>query len=96
LRLERQSLGGAVAKKSDKKAGKKKRDKQKAAAANGTRSAKSLGKGEYLERIGELQLQLDDLTRWLKVTGRRLLVLIEGRDTAGKSGSTRANAASSR
>jgi polyphosphate kinase 2 (PPK2 family) len=30
--------------------------------------------------------QLNDVARWLQHTGRRLLVVIEGRDTAGKGG----------
>jgi polyphosphate kinase 2 len=45
-----------------------------------------LGKGEYLEKLGPLQLELNDVARWLQHTGKRLLVLMEGRDTAGKGG----------
>jgi len=43
-------------------------------------------KGEYQERLDALELELNDVARWLKATGKRLLVLIEGRDTAGKGG----------
>src|SRR6186713_350706 len=33
-----------------------------------------------------MQVELNSLARWLKHTGARMLVLIEGRDTAGKGG----------
>jgi polyphosphate kinase len=49
-------------------------------------AAESLGKAEYQERLEPLQLQLVNLARWLQHTGKRLLVVIEGRDTAGKGG----------
>jgi polyphosphate kinase len=45
-----------------------------------------LGKGEYLEKLAPLELELNDVARWLQHTGRRLVVVIEGRDTAGKGG----------
>ncbi|MEN9629040.1 MAG: hypothetical protein RJA10_2267 [Pseudomonadota bacterium] len=48
--------------------------------------AGKLGKGEYLEKLAPLHLELNDLARWLQQTGQRLMVLIEGRDTAGKGG----------
>jgi len=45
-----------------------------------------IGKAEYYEKLAPLQLQLNDVARWLQHTGQRLLVVIEGRDTAGKGG----------
>lgn len=45
-----------------------------------------LGKSEYLEHLAPLQLELNAVASWLQHTGKRLLVLIEGRDTAGKGG----------
>ena len=45
-----------------------------------------LGKDDYLERLAPLQLELNQMARWLQHTGKRLLVLFEGRDTAGKGG----------
>jgi len=45
-----------------------------------------MGKAEYYERLAPLQLELNDVARWLQHTGRRLMVVIEGRDTAGKGG----------
>ena len=45
-----------------------------------------IGKGEYIDRLAALELELNDVARWLQATGKRLLVVIEGRDTAGKGG----------
>jgi len=68
----------------DTKAGKA---KQAAADAAGGRGAdKGLAKSAYLEQLAALELELNDLARWLQHTGRRLVVVIEGRDTAGKGG----------
>ena len=47
---------------------------------------KKLGKAEYLERLSALELELNELQRWLQHTGKRMMVLVEGRDTAGKGG----------
>ena len=49
-------------------------------------ASKKLGKGEYLEKLAPLQLELNDVARWLQSTGKRLMVVVEGRDTAGKGG----------
>jgi polyphosphate kinase len=45
-----------------------------------------LSKAEYLEQLTALELELNTVARWLQHTGKRLLVIIEGRDTAGKGG----------
>ncbi len=45
-----------------------------------------LDKSEYLDQLAPLQLELNQMARWLQATGKRLLVVIEGRDTAGKGG----------
>ena len=45
-----------------------------------------LSKADYQERLAPLELALNDVARWLLHTGRRLMVVIEGRDTAGKGG----------
>jgi polyphosphate kinase 2 len=45
-----------------------------------------LGKAEYFEKLAPMELELNDMARWLQHTGRRLVVLVEGRDTAGKGG----------
>jgi polyphosphate kinase 2 len=59
------------------------KNKDKKQGGNGD---KGLSKAEYYEALAPLQLQLNDVARWLQHTGRRLLVVIEGRDTAGKGG----------
>ena len=45
-----------------------------------------LKKKEYAAELRGLQVELNTLARWLQHTGRRMLVLFEGRDTAGKGG----------
>ena len=45
-----------------------------------------LKKKEYEHLLESMQVELNSLARWLKHTGTRMLVLIEGRDTAGKGG----------
>jgi polyphosphate kinase len=46
----------------------------------------SLSRSDYTEALEALQLQLVELARWLEHTGKRLALVIEGRDTAGKGG----------
>ena len=46
----------------------------------------ALSKKDYFDKLEPLQLELNDLARWLVHTGQRLMVVIEGRDTAGKGG----------
>jgi polyphosphate kinase 2 len=45
-----------------------------------------LGRSDYQTQLESLQVELNQLARWLQLSGKRLLVLIEGRDTAGKGG----------
>ncbi|MBI5255215.1 MAG: polyphosphate kinase 2 [Burkholderiales bacterium] len=61
----------------------KKKDREAKASAS---APDTLGKTEYYERLGELELELNRMARWLLHTGKRLVVVIEGRDTAGKGG----------
>ncbi len=49
-------------------------------------SKSGLSKKDYLEALEPLQLELNHMARWLHAGGKRLLVIIEGRDTAGKGG----------
>ncbi len=41
-----------------------------------------LGKSDYYDQLAALQLELNDVARWLQHTGKRSVVVIEGRDTA--------------
>ena len=45
-----------------------------------------LGKATYLEQLAGHEIALNNMARWLQATGKRVLVLVEGRDTAGKGG----------
>jgi polyphosphate kinase len=45
-----------------------------------------LGRSDYESRLEHLQIELNQLARWAQQTQQRVLVLIEGRDTAGKGG----------
>jgi polyphosphate kinase len=51
---------------------------------------KSLKRKEYQQLLEPLQVELNNLSRWLQHSGRRLVVLFEGRDTAGKGGAINA------
>ncbi len=53
---------------------------------SGTPEDDGLSKKNYLERLAPMQLELVAMARWLQHTRRRLVVVIEGRDTAGKGG----------
>ena len=47
---------------------------------------KKLKRKDYEQQLEPLQEQLVAMARWLQHSGKRLLVLFEGRDTAGKGG----------
>ena len=54
--------------------------------AGGLGSDKRLSKADYLAQLAPLELELNNLARWLLHAQRRLVVVFEGRDTAGKGG----------
>ena len=66
-------------KKSQKKSQKRK-DAMEAPAASGKIAARTL------RRSSPLQVQLTRLQTWVKAKGARVIVVFEGRDTAGKGG----------
>ncbi|MCA1654596.1 MAG: polyphosphate kinase 2 [Sphingomicrobium sp.] len=41
---------------------------------------------KYDKRLKSLDLELVAMARWVKATGQRIIILFEGRDTAGKGG----------
>ncbi|MCI4569447.1 polyphosphate kinase 2 [Lysobacter sp. CFH 32150] len=45
-----------------------------------------LKRKEFEQQLQALQLELVEMARWLQHTGKRVVVLFEGRDTAGKGG----------
>ena len=68
--------------------GKTKKDSKKdksASKASGSTDG-GMSKSDYLAAMEPLELELNNLARWLQHTGRRLAVVFEGRDTAGKGG----------
>ncbi|WP_209427268.1 polyphosphate kinase 2 [Pararhodobacter sp. SW119] len=44
---------------------------------------------DYYARMRELQIEMVKLKTWIDATGTRLVLIFEGRDTAGKSGAIR-------
>jgi polyphosphate kinase 2 len=40
----------------------------------------------YEEELRKLQVELCNLQEWVKANGKRVIIILEGRDTAGKSG----------
>jgi polyphosphate kinase 2 len=56
--------------------------KKKATSSKGDK----MGKSDFLEKLAPLQIELNAMARWLQHTGKRVLVVVEGRDTAGKGG----------
>ena len=49
-----------------------------------------LKKKDYEKLLAPIQLELNNLAHWLQHTGKRMVVLFEGRDTAGKGGTIHA------
>lgn len=47
---------------------------------------KKLKRKEYEKLLEPLQLELVGMSRWLQHSGKRIVVVVEGRDTAGKGG----------
>ena len=43
-------------------------------------------KADYQRQLDPMLLELNNVARWLAHTGRRMVVVVEGRDTAGKGG----------
>jgi polyphosphate kinase len=59
---------------------------KKADGATSKKAEDAMSKKSYLERLEPLQLELNAMARWLQHAGKRLVVVVEGRDTAGKGG----------
>jgi polyphosphate kinase 2 len=49
-----------------------------------------LKRKEYEKQLEKMQIELNNLAAWLQHTGRRVIVIFEGRDTAGKGGAINA------
>jgi polyphosphate kinase len=66
--------------------GKKKDRKAKAEAAVDTDAAGKLSRKDFEQELYALQVELVRLQSWVKAEGKRVMVVFEGRDTAGKGG----------
>ncbi len=53
-------------------------------------AVKKLKKRQYETYLEPMLIELNNLAHWLKHTSRRMIVLLEGRDTAGKGGTVNA------
>ena len=64
--------------------------KKSGRSQNGRKDGEKLGRKEYEAALEAMQLELAQMSRWLAHCHKRLLIIFEGRDTAGKSGAIRA------
>ncbi len=58
----------------------------KSMSAGGYPYDKKMDKKDYEETLENLQVELVKLQYWLQATGKRVMILFEGRDAAGKGG----------
>ncbi|WP_187967947.1 polyphosphate kinase 2 [Aquibium microcysteis] len=58
----------------------------KAMSAGGYPYDKKMDKKDYEETLENLQVELVKMQYWLQATGKRVMILFEGRDAAGKGG----------
>ena len=59
---------------------------ERSMSAGGYPYDEKMDKKEYEETLENLQIELVKLQYWLQATGRRVMILFEGRDAAGKGG----------
>jgi polyphosphate kinase 2 len=64
--------------------------KKSGGARSGKLVAQKLARKDYEAALEPMQLELAQMSRWLAHHHKRLLIIFEGRDTAGKSGIIRA------
>src|SRR3974390_2655323 len=49
-------------------------------------ASSKMGRKEFDKELAKLQVELTRLQAWVQATGARIIVIFEGRDTAGKGG----------
>jgi len=76
----------AQVKQPPEKAAKPANGKKKGKKANGKSKPGKLDRKVYEEELRKLQVELCHLQEWVKQNGSRVIIILEGRDTAGKSG----------
>ena len=63
------------------------KDKQQKRDIGGAKAASSkMRRKEFEKELAKLQVELTYLQTWVQATGTRIIVVFEGRDTAGKGG----------
>jgi polyphosphate kinase 2 len=62
----------------------------KHAAKRDKKAGRKLKRKAYDEELRRLQAELCQLQEWVKATGQRIVVVLEGRDAAGKGGTIKA------
>jgi polyphosphate kinase 2 len=62
------------------------RNGQRKHLADATGVSDKMGRKEFEKELAKLQLELVRLQSWVRATGARVMVVFEGRDTAGKGG----------
>src|SRR5262245_25854407 len=63
------------------------KDKQQKHDVAGAKAASSkMKRKEFEKELAKLQVELTRLQTWVQATGARIIVVFEGRDTAGKGG----------
>ena len=60
--------------------------KKKHTIAEGNAISTKMRRKEFEKELAKLQLELTRLQNWVQATGARVIVVFEGRDTAGKGG----------
>ena len=65
---------------------KSKSDKARGAAGTDGGSPGKLSRKDYEKKLQKLQVDLCHLQEWVRETGARIVIVCEGRDTAGKGG----------
>ena len=60
--------------------------KEKHEAAEASSAPGKMGRKEFEKELAKLQVELVRLQTWVQATGARVIVVFEGRDTAGKGG----------
>jgi polyphosphate kinase len=53
-------------------------------------NSKKMKRKEYEKHLHKLQVELCRLQDWVKAEGARIIVVLEGRDAAGKGGTIKA------
>src|SRR5215472_11016083 len=63
-----------------------KQKQKKHEAAEATVDSGKMGRKEFEKELAKLQVELTRLQAWVQAEGARIIVVFEGRDTAGKGG----------